>query len=86
MQDNSRKIVLLLQNLEQQSNDEIVVHVHEQINFDGKVYVPVHSNERVTLCRIDMNNGEEFLTDDLSDYEFTHVQTIYQNHLTPTKI
>lgn len=85
MRENSRKVVLLLQNIEQQSDDdEIVVHVHEQISFEGNIYVPVHLNDQVTLCRIDLDNGEEFLTDDLSDYEFIQVQTIYQNQLVST--
>lgn len=76
---NKQKLVLLLQDTNHiiENEQEILAQVHLQIRYDGNIYIPVHQNEQVTLCRIDTIDNQEFITDGLSDEEFLQVQKLY---------
>ena len=70
---------MLLQDANQIDNEhEILAQVHVQIRYEGDIYIPVHQNEQVTLCRIDTIDNQQYISDDLSDEEFLQVQEIYR--------
>ena len=76
----NKKLILLLQERNMLNNDdsqEMVVHVEHTFEIDDKTYVPVINDGKTTICRVDIVDGNQTLTDDLSDEEYQRVQVCY---------